>query len=117
MDIQKLAYLLLFLLFLSCHSIKKPKSSTSETTLEAKEMIKNGFKKGLIIASYKDSDCPYIIEFQKGDNPEYLDPVDLPDKYKKDSIAIWFKFTASRRVKRCQKANPVTLNDSICIRD
>jgi hypothetical protein len=82
-----------------------------------KEMIANGYKEGFIIASRAEGDCPYIIKIEDEDSTNYLDPVDLPDDFKKDGINIWFKFTPSRRPKRCKKADPVTLNNSAYFRD
>ncbi|MBS3739361.1 hypothetical protein [Mesohalobacter halotolerans] len=109
--------LMLFLMFVSCNSTKNPKTENDAATEKAKKMIADGFKKGIIIAFDKKSNCPYIIKLQKSNQTAFLDPVDLPAKFKEDKMAIWFKFTPSRRIKRCQKANPVLLNDEIHLRN
>lgn len=117
MNILKPTFVLIFFLALSCNSTKDSKNAAMEKPFEIKKMIENGFKRGVIVESEKKDNCPYIIEMQDNGNVDYLDPIDLPDKFKKNGIAVWFKFTPSRRVKRCQKANPVILENAIYFRD
>lgn len=111
----KTIFVLLFLYLLSCNSSKAPKSNPVETT--DKEMIANDFKKGVIKVSDKKEDCPFVIEIQNNTDSYFYEPVDLPDKFKKDNLAVWVKFTLSRRLQRCPKAIPVLLNDEIHLRN
>ena len=118
--ILKHTYILLFLLIISCKSTKNNNTETdmnTDTATNSKEMIADGYQKGVIVASKKDNDCAYVIKIEDGNNTNYLDPVDLPDEFKKDGVNIWFKYTLSRRPKRCDKADPVTLNSSTRLRN
>jgi len=89
----------------------------TDTDMNTKEMIADGYKKGIIVASKKEGDCPYVIKIEDNDNTDYLDPVDLPDEYKKDGVEIWFKYLPSRRPQRCERADPVILNNSTRLRN
>lgn len=117
MNCFKLFYFITTLLILSCNSTKNTKKVSEQVQIEAEKMIMEGFKKGTVIASEKKGDCPYIIELQSNDKQVYLDPIDLPTEFKKNEILIWFKFTPSRRIKRCEKADPVILNENIHLRN
>ena len=116
MIILKPTFVLLFFLTFSCSSTKDSKKDVTENTMETKKMIAEGFEKGFIVESEKGMDCPYTIEVENNGNIDYLDPVDLPDKFKKNGVAVWFKFTPSRRMKRCEKADPVILENEIYLR-
>ncbi len=74
------------------------------------EMQKKGFVEGKIVFSDIEGDCAYTIK-TTGDTPEYLDPVNLDEKYKIDGSQVWFKFTGLRRQNRCKKARPVQINE------
>lgn len=117
MNILRLTLIFFFFFALSCSSTKDSKGDVVEKTIETKKMIADGFEKGVIVESEKKNNCPYIIEVENKGIIDYLDPVDLPDRFKKNGIAIWFKFTPSRRPKRCDKANPVTLENAIYLRN
>jgi hypothetical protein len=112
--ILKYGYIIAFFLLISCKSTMHNKT---ELPMTPKEMITDGYNKGVIIASKKEGDCPYVIKIEDDNSTNYLDPVDLPDDFKKDGINIWFKYTPSRRPKRCEKADPVTLDDTTYLRD
>ena len=83
MNLLKPTFILAVLLTLSCESIKDLNNEVGENSTKTKKMMANGFKKGVIVASEKKDDCPYVIEVQDTDVINYLDPVDLPDKFKK----------------------------------
>lgn len=106
-------YLGVILLIISCKTTENKKTNTSETQMNQKQMIADGYKKGVVIASDKEGDCPYVIKLQVNDTTHHYDPVDLPDAYKDHEKKIWFKFTPSRRPNRCNNANPVILNNEI----
>ncbi len=86
-------------------------TTTSETAMENQKMIDAGFKKGIIVASKGEGDCPYTIKMEDAGPPYFLDPQNLEDIFKKDGEKIWVKFTGLRMMNRCEKANPVSINE------
>jgi hypothetical protein len=117
MNVLNSIYVLALLMVISCKSAKNQTSNIEENRMETQKMISDGFKKGVIVTSEKKTDCPFVIKVQGDNDTYYLDPIDLPDEFKKEGVSIWFKFTPSRRMKRCENANPVNLNDLIHMRD
>jgi len=77
--------------------------------MEVAKMIENGFKKGVIVASDKEGDCPFTIKLRDNDYSYYLDPINLTEEFKKDGEKIWVKFAGLRMMNRCEKANPVSI--------
>ena len=45
------------------------------------------------------------------DGNYYLDPMNLTDEYKKHGEKVWVKYSGLRRMNRCIKANPVSINE------
>jgi len=89
-------------------NINTTETTTSETTMSDKEMIAEGYQQGVMVYSDKEGDCPYTVQM-KGDKMEfyYLDPTNLKDSFKKDSLKIWLKFNGLRIMNRCDKATPI----------
>ncbi|GEQ84665.1 hypothetical protein ULMS_01730 [Patiriisocius marinistellae] len=82
----------------------------SEIMMTDAKMMEAGFKQGVIVASNIEGDCPFTIKID-GDQPYFLDPINLDDMYKKDGMKIWFTFNGLRMMNRCEKANPVNVNE------
>jgi len=97
---------LIAILFLaSCGSSKK----TRQIEKENKQMTEEGFKKGIVVSSNIEGDCPYTIKIL-GEESLLFDPVNLDENYKKEGMLIWIKYTGMRMANRCTKANPITVN-------
>ncbi len=74
-------------IFSFCTSTKNTSNDTinsNDTKMEVAKMIENGFKKGVIVASDKEGDCPFTIELRDNDYFYYLDPINLTEEFKKD---------------------------------
>ncbi len=109
MKFLKFTFILVFL-FTSCNSQKNMDTKTFIKSEKYKEMISNGYTFGVITKSNVKGDCEYSIKIS---DSLYYDPVNLSDLYKKDMLEIWFKFTRMRRMNRCEKASPITINEII----
>jgi len=102
------------IMILSCNTIKDKKNadgttaSNEEIMAEEKKMMEEGFKKGVIVYSDVEGDCPYTIKME-GESAYFLDPINLEEAFRKDGEKIWFKFNGLRRMNRCEKANPVSI--------
>ena len=77
--------------------------------MDAKAMVKKGFKMGTIIESKVEGDCPFVIRTEGIDKTLLYDPVNLDERYKKNGEKIWFTFVRLRRMNRCEKASPVNI--------
>lgn len=117
MKFFKFTFIFVSLLILSCNSTNKSIQEISKNETQTQRMITDGFKKGIVRASDDEVKCTYVIEMHYNDVTYYFDPIDLPERFKEDGVSIWFKYSLSRRMKRCEKANPIILNDSIYIRN
>ena len=82
---------------------------SNETKMETAKMMENGFKKGVIVASDKEGDCPYTIQLEDDNYKYFLDPINITEEFKKDGEKIWVKFAGLRMMNRCEKANPVSI--------
>ncbi len=109
MKFLKFTFILLFF-FTSCNSRKNMDTKTFIKSEKYKKMISDGYTFGKIIKSNVKGDCEFSIKIS---DSLYYDPVNLSDLYRKDKLEIWFKFTRMRRMNRCQKALPITINDIV----
>lgn len=113
MTLLKLSFGFLFLFAIACNSTKETISGNNEMTSvekqNAEKMMAAGFKKGVVVYSNKEGDCPYTIKLEEGDT--YYDPINLEESYKTDGEKVWFQFNPLRRMNRCVKANPVYLSE------
>lgn len=103
-------------LLASCNSKKVATEATTDATAEtktmsmnAKEMIKNGFTMGTIEESKAEGDCPFVIRIEGEDKPYFYDPINLDESFKKHGEKIWFTFNGLRMMNRCERANPVSI--------
>ncbi|MGB0788429.1 MAG: hypothetical protein ACPG7E_01370 [Marinirhabdus sp.] len=101
-------------LFSCCSGNKATKNNgmandTNQATQQ--KMTAEGYKSGTIVASTAESDCPYVIKMD-GAGPDYLlDPINLDDRYQKDGMKIWVKYSGLRMMNRCEKATPVSITE------
>lgn len=112
--ILKLIYIAFFVFTISgCNSIKErqiqnPKGSIKK--IKTAELIPEGFTAGVIQESTKKGDCLFtILVTSKGGESLYFDPINLDEAYKKDGIALFFKYRPLRMMNRCEKANPIEI--------
>lgn len=96
------------LFLLGCSSTKKMEYTP---TPEESKNLQAGFIKGTIKAEPMGGACPYVIEANGESGAYYLDPINLTEYYKKDGQKIWFKFRGLRMMNRCEKANPVSIEE------
>ena len=109
MTLLKFSFGFLFLFAIACNSSKETTSDnsnmTSVETQNEQKMMNAGFKKGVVVYSNEEGDCPYTIKLEQEDT--YYDPINLEESYKTDGEKVWFQFNPLRRMNRCVKANPV----------
>ena len=99
------------LLLISCSSTKnKPVNSTPVET-NTEKMIAEGFTAGTMVLSDEPGDCPVTIKLDGTDTLTYYDPIDLDDAFKTEGMKVWFKFRGLRMANRCQKANPIAIEE------
>lgn len=103
-------FLLLFPI-ISCNTTDKVAFTNNKTDKQV--MIMKGYLAGEISLSNKDGDCPVTIAVNGENGTYYLDPINLEEKYHIDGLNVWFKYGGLRRMNRCLKANPVTINEIV----
>ena len=96
-------------LILACNGTKETtKAQVAENMEQEKEMITQGFTKGTIVHSKAEGDCEYTIKLEDG---RFFESTDLKEEFMKDGMTVWFTFAPLRRMNKCQKANPVGINE------
>lgn len=106
-------FMVLLISLTACCSSKKSSANTqteNDNTMTEEKMIAADFKSGTIVASKAEGDCPYTIKMD-GETSYFLDPINLEENYKKDGLKVWFTFTGLRIMNRCEKANPINVNE------
>ena len=99
-------------IFTACNTTKSnvnEEGASSSSIEEETKMTEAGFKKGTIVYSDEEGDCPYVIDVDDPDYDYMLDPINLDENYKADGVKIWFKFAGLRMPNRCEKANPINI--------
>ena len=114
--IIKPIYIALFVFTISgCSSIKEKPIQNPEgiiKKIKPVELIPEGFTAGVIQKSTKKGDCLFtILVTSNSGEPLYFDPINLDEAYKKDGIALFFKYRPLRMMNRCQRANPVEIQE------
>ncbi len=114
----KITFILLSVFIFSCNSTTKTATNNSinDTQMESKKMIDAGFIMGTVVSSEKEGDCSFTIQIEGVDGISFYDPINITDDFKKDGETIWFKFTGLRMMNRCDKANPIRIEE-IQLRD
>lgn len=109
MTLLKFSFGFLFFFAIACNSSKETTKDTTEMNSvkqqDEQKMMDAGFKKGVVVYSNAEGDCPYTIKLEESDT--YYDPINLEENYKTDGEKVWFQFNPLRRMNRCVKANPV----------
>ncbi|WP_146090724.1 hypothetical protein [Aureitalea marina] len=77
----------------------------------AEKMIAEGFAAGTVVLSDEPRDCPVTIRLEGTDTTTYYDPVEIDDAFKTEGLKVWFKFRGLRMANRCQKANPIAIEE------
>ena len=103
-------FLLLFPI-ISCNTIDKAAFADNKT--DEQVMIMKEYLAGEVSVSKKEGDCPVTIKIPGKNGIYYLDPINLEEKYHINGLNVWFKYGGLRRMNRCQKANPVTINEIV----
>lgn len=110
----KLIFILLSIsIMASCNSNKSSTDAVqknNETLSTTNDMTTAGFVSGVIVSSDEVDDCPFTIKME-GQDDYLLDPINLEDTYKKEGEKVWFKYTPLRMMNRCDKANPVSIEE------
>ena len=114
--ILKPIYIALFVFTISgCNSIKErpiqnPKGSIKKN--KTTKLIPEEFTAGVIQESTKKGDCLFtILVTSKGKESLHFDPINLDEAYKKNGLAVFFKYRPLRMMNRCQRANPVEIQE------
>ena len=94
----------------SCKNTKEVAKDNTEEKVTEKAFDATGYTSGTIVYSDKEGDCEYTIKLKDG---LYYDPINLEDDYKKDGMAVYFKFRGLRMMNRCNKANPVSIDEMV----
>ena len=59
------------------------------------ELISKGFTPGVIQKSTQKEDCIFTIQVSElNKQPYFLDPINLDEAYKKNGLAVFFKYRA-----------------------
>jgi len=114
--ILKPIYIALFVFTISgCNSIKEKTIQNPEGSIKkikTAELIPESFTPGVIQESTKKGDCLFtIIVTSESGEPLYFDPINLDEAYKKNGLAVFFKYRPLRRMNRRQRANPVEIQE------
>ena len=101
--------LLVFFCVTSCSTMDK--TTSAEKRIIKNQRIEKGFTLGEIFLSNIEGDCPVTIKIKGKNGVYYLDPINLDDKYQLAGLEVWFKYSGLRRMNRCQKANPIAIQE------
>ncbi len=116
--IPKSIFLVCTIMIFACGTVPKSDAdleTNSAAEIEAKkemaaQMLADGYLPGRIIYSDLADDCEYAIQFKDGEKDfYYVDPVNLPEEFRRDNVTVWVKYRNLRRMSRCEKADPVEL--------
>ena len=99
-----------FLCVTSCKNTKEVTKDTIEEKVTEDAFDPTGYTSGTIVYSKEKDDCKYTIKLKDG---LFYDPINLEDSYKKDGMAVYFKFRGLRMMNRCNKATPVSIEEMI----
>lgn len=108
---------LLSVLLIACSSTNKAASeekntpNTKEIEMKNSEMLAAGFSMAVVVESKEEGDCPFTLKMKNKDNEYYLDPINMTDAFKKNGEKVWVKYSGLRRMNRCSKANPISINE------
>ena len=98
------------LCFTSCKNTEEVAKDKAEDKVAEEAFDPTGYTSGIIEYSQEKDDCEYTIKLKEG---LYYDPINLEDGFKKDGMAVYFKFRGLRMMNRCPKANPVSIEEMV----
>ncbi|MDX1461580.1 MAG: hypothetical protein R3359_00880 [Marinirhabdus sp.] len=112
MKILNLAVISMLLMCTACcTSGKTTKEASSNESMDTTKMMEAGYTMGTVVASTAENDCPYVLKSTIDGNDIMFDPINLEETYKKDGMTVWYKYTGLRMMNRCEKANPIRLEE------
>ncbi len=103
--------------FSCCSASKKTSnevSKKSETVMDSKKMLEEGYWEGVVVLSKAEGDCPVTIKIDNKEGSYFLDPINMTEKYKGfiiEGTKVWIKYAGLRMMNRCDKASPVNIVD------
>ena len=92
----------LLMMVVSCRS-----SAPSATAL-ATHSGKGDLVKAMVLDYNELDGCTYILELEDGTR---LEPVELPESFRSDSLKVWVKYTIVKRASICMVGQMVTVNE------
>lgn len=110
---------ILAVVFCTAGACKSSENATQEASEET-EVMTNGkdittgvgsadnMTMGTIVYSDKEGDCEYVI---KTDDGRMFDPINMDKSFYKDGMKVQFTFGPLRMANRCEKANPISLEE------
>lgn len=102
--------ILLMYMVVSCQSKNTATHNSATTAIQNEyKMSKEGFKKGVIIHSLVENDCPYVISIEE--TSVLIDPINLDEDFKTSQEKVWLKYRPLRMPNRCEKAVPVEITE------
>lgn len=96
------------LCFVSCKNTKEVAKDNIDEKVTEEKFDPTGYTAGVIVYSQDKDDCEYTIKLKDG---LFYDPINLEDGYKKEGMAVYFKFRGLRMRNRCNKANPISIEE------
>ncbi len=97
-----------------CGSAKKSATAVvapqpAATTTSA---VDDGYRTGIITTAFASAGCPLLIQLQPAGEVEYLIPIALDDRYKKDGMRLKFTSRPSKASSgNCGKGQPAILEN------
>ena len=114
MNIIKVLLVSFFFISICACSTKKnnaiKEKAESEIVMDSisDELIKDGFKKAIIVFSdQKEAPCKYLMQIE---NDLLIEPLhELEESFKIGELPVWVKYHPQRRMSRCSNAQPVEI--------
>ena len=114
--IKLTSILFLALISFQCASSKKSKSNEQEVSIKSEEaaaeqgatMRSKGFTKGVIVDKTGLDGCTFLIEIS---DSKILEPIQLDEKFRKNGLAVYFKYKRSRKATTCMNGQPIIISE------
>ncbi|MBN1339174.1 MAG: hypothetical protein JXA03_07615 [Bacteroidales bacterium] len=95
--------------FSSCRVRNKPATHNENQGIDTEQSDYEGLEKGMISHRPENIEaCRWFILLEDG---RLLEPIDLPEEFKKDSLNIWVGYMVQKRPSRCLEAMPVGISE------
>jgi hypothetical protein len=99
--------ILIFLILVSCHSLKRSKTNAQEPIKETIDYTTLSYERGIVRFTELDG-CKYLIHL---DNGKRLQPDKLDTAFEKDSMKVWIKYKVHDRMNICMRGITVDVID------